>query len=149
MLIRLGFFATLFLVGAVFVGAGPAKAQSAACTPADLGCRIDQLEIRAPGAASCQPNDLACRVSALEARVTALEGAPHTATAAAAAAPPRVVYVASSDLVSTNRACRTDCRAEATAFCTARGYNGGAPEAWDRPRTGPVMMTRARCMHAQ
>lgn len=91
--------------------------------------------------ATCAEDDLRCRIAVLEARVAALENAPP----AQASAPPRVVYAAPTEIVNARRACRSDCRAEAAAVCSERGFAGGSAEDWERPRSGPVVLTRAEC----
>ncbi len=87
---------------------------------------------------SCAPEDLACRVALLEARVAALEGR-------ASAAAPRVVYEAPTQTIAARRVCRGTCEAEAEALCRERGFTGGRPEDWERPRSGPLTLTRATC----
>ncbi|MET0183718.1 MAG: hypothetical protein ABW199_12620 [Caulobacterales bacterium] len=87
--------------------------------------------------ASCAEDDLRCRIAALEARVAQLESAP--------ASQPQVVYEAPTESVNVRRTCRSDCHAEAAAICTERGFSGGRAEDWERPRSGPVVLTRAQC----
>lgn len=117
MLIRHCFLALCAFAAAAF-GATMAMAQSPACAPDDLRCRVERLE----------------------ARLATLEAAPQQQSSA-----PRVIYEAPTETVTVRRNCRTDCQAEAAAVCTERGFAGGRAEDWERPRTGPVALTRATC----
>ncbi|MGE0830584.1 MAG: hypothetical protein AB7O04_14695 [Hyphomonadaceae bacterium] len=118
-----------------------------------VGAALLTISAPAPAAAqgpACAPADLACRIAALEARVAALEGAPRQAAPEAApeattAPAPQVIYQSPTETIRAARACRTDCRAEAAELCASRGFAGGAPQDWERPRSGPVRMTSARC----
>lgn len=91
-----------------------------------------------PGA--CAEDDLKCRIAALERRLDDLTARQQQTDAKVAAAPPPAPA-----LFSLLRACHTNCEVEAVQECVKRGYSSGKPKDWERPRSGPVMMTRIAC----
>ncbi len=89
---------------------------------------------------SCVEDDLKCRVAALEARLDAMTGKVEAAQIAAnqaAAAISTPFYV--------HRFCKVSCTEEAVAECKTRGFAQGKAEDWERPKSGPVTLTRIMC----
>lgn len=88
---------------------------------------------------TCAEEDLRCRVTVLEQRLADLTNRLERPNATGASSTPLAT------MFSLRRPCRTNCEAEATNACVERGFAGGRPEDWERPRTGPVVLTRVTC----
>jgi len=114
-------FAAAALAGAAFVAAAMGSLGAAQAQPA------------------CAEDDLRCRVTALEARVDDLINRLERPNATGATSTPLAT------MFNLRRACGANCAAEAIAECNERGFASGRPEDWERPRTGPVILTRITC----
>src|SRR5262245_22941206 len=108
------------LVGfvALGLGAAPALAQSSACRPDDLRCRVDRLE-------------------AALAAIQAKQKAPPVYV------PPRPPE---QEIIHTYMQCRANCTAEAQKACSESGYARSEPKLVEHPRNGPVMLRSALCL---
>jgi hypothetical protein len=89
---------------------------------------------------ACAEDDLKCRIKVLEQRLDAMTQRQATTEAKVAAAPPPAPTV-----FSLLRSCRTNCQEEAAAACAERGFPAGRAKDWDRPKTGPLVLTRIAC----
>ena len=115
---------TLLALGGVAVSAcllAPAMAQSGACAP----------------------DDLKCRVAALEARLATLEGKQAKIETKQAVAEARDDTPA--NIVKTFKMCRANCQEEAEAVCKAVGFAGGRAKTFERPKVGPTILKLAEC----
>lgn len=110
-------FAAALLAAAAFAMIPDASAQTSVCAEDDLRCRVTELERRL--------DDLTNRLERPSA--TGVTSTPL------------------ATMFSLRRPCRTDCVPEATNACVERGFAGGRPEDWERPRSGPVLLTRIVC----
>ena len=88
---------------------------------------------------ACAEEDLRCRVTALEAQLNDLTRRLERPRENGSASTPLAT------LFTLRRPCRTDCASEAANACIERGFAAGRAEDWERPRSGPVTLTRVTC----
>jgi hypothetical protein len=121
MRVKLGLIG-LMLAGTLIAGLAPALAQSAACAPDDLRCRVERLE---------------AKLASMEHAQTSLE--------AKQAQIPIPKPPAPFEVVDAFQVCKSSCAATADALCKSQGFIAGKVKSYDHPKIGPEVLRAATC----